>query len=179
MSAPAPVIRPSREADAEAITAIYAHHVMHGLASFEEAPPDVFEIARRRVEVLARGWPHLVAEAPGGAVLGYAYCGPYRPRPAYRFTVEDSVYVAPASIGRGVGARLLPALIEAAAQAGARQMVAVIGDSANGPSIGLHARFGFRQVGVLDAVGFKLGRWVDGVIMQRALGEGSTTPPSR
>jgi phosphinothricin acetyltransferase len=174
-------VRPSTDADVPAIAAIYAHHVRFGLASFEETPPDAAEIARRRADVLALGWPHLVATAPGGgAVLGYAYCGPYRPRPGYRFTVEDSVYVHPDALGRGVGAALLPLVIDGATASGARQMVAVIGDSANDPSIRLHARFGFRMVGTLDSVGFKLGRWVDGVLMQRALGEGSTTlPPAR
>ncbi len=177
MTAAASRVRPSRGDDVAAIAAIYAHHVLHGLASFEEVPPDAAEIARRRAGVLARGLPHLVAEATDGAVLGYAYASPYRPRASYRFTVEDSVYVAPDAVGKGVGAALLPALIEATAAVGARQMVAVIGDSANAPSIRLHARFGFRMVGTLDAVGFKFGRWVDGVIMQRALGDGATTLP--
>ena len=178
-AATALAVRPSVEADVPAIAAIYAHHVRFGLASFEETPPDAAEIARRRADVLALGWPHFVAAEADDprAVLGYAYCGPYRPRPGYRFTVEDSVYVRPDAVGRGIGAALLPAVIDAATAAGARQMVAVIGDSANAPSIRLHARFGFRMVGTLDSVGFKLGRWVDGVLMQRALGEGSSTLP--
>ena len=176
-SAAAVVVRPSRDDDVAVIAAIYAHHVLHGLASFEEAPPDEAEIARRRADVLARGLPHLVAVDADGAVLGYAYAGSYRPRPGYRYTVEDSIYVRPDAVGSGVGTALLPVLIERATARGARQMVAVIGDSANAPSIRLHARFGFRMVGTLDAVGFKLGRWVDGVLMQRALGEGSGTLP--
>jgi phosphinothricin acetyltransferase len=179
--AAAVLVRPSREDDVAAIAAIYAHHVLHGLASFEEVPPDAAEIARRRADALARGWPHLVATAAGDprAVLGYAYCGQYRPRPGYRFSVEDSVYVRPDAVGRGIGAALLPAVIAGATANGARQMVAVIGDGANAASIRLHARFGFRRVGTIEAVGFKLGRWVDSVIMQRALGEGATTLPGR
>jgi L-amino acid N-acyltransferase YncA len=172
-----PGIRPSQPDDLAAICAIYAHHVRYGLATFEEEPPDVAELARRRAELLARGLPHLVAELDG-AVAGYAYAGPYRPRPAYRHTVEDSVYLAPEHIGRGVGRALLTQLIDACTAAGYRQMIAVIGDSANAPSIGLHAALGFREVGLLRAVGFKLGRWVDTVLMQRALGPGDTELPS-
>jgi len=172
-----PGIRRSQPDDLAAICAIYAHHVRYGLATFEEEPPDVAELARRRAELLARGLPHLVAELDG-AVAGYAYAGPYRPRPAYRHTVEDSVYLAPEHIGRGVGRALLAQLIFACTAAGYRQMIAVIGDSANAPSIGLHAALGFREVGLLRAVGFKLGRWVDTVLMQRALGPGDTELPS-
>ena len=172
-----PGIRRSQPDDLAAICAIYAHHVRYGLATFEEKPPDVAELARRRAELLARGLPHLVAELDG-AVAGYAYAGPYRPRPAYRHTVEDSVYLAPEHIGRGVGRALLTQLIDACTAAGYRQMIAVIGDSANAPSIGLHAALGFREVGLLRAVGFKLGRWVDTVLMQRALGPGDTELPS-
>jgi len=161
-------VRPVHDGDMAQIAAIYAHHVRHGLASFEEVPPDVPELARRRAEIVARGLPYLVA-AEGDGVLGYAYAGPYRARSAYRFTVEDSIYVHPARTGRGIGRRLLPALIAACARAGARQMVAVIGDSANAPSIALHAANGFREAGTLHAVGFKLGRWLDSVLMQRAL----------
>jgi phosphinothricin acetyltransferase len=174
-------IRDSRDDDVATIATIYAHHVRYGLASFEETPPGTAEVARRRNDVLARGWPHLVAvEAAGTSgerVVGYSYCGPYRPRAAYRFTVEDSIYVDPERQRRGIGGLLLPVLIDRATVAGARQMVAVIGDSANAPSIGLHARHGFRMVGIVEAVGWKFGRWVDGVIMQRTLGEGSATPP--
>ena len=172
-----PTIRPSLPADLPAIRDIYAHHVLHGLASFEEVPPDLAEIARRRDDALARGLPHLVAEADG-PVVGYAYAGPYRPRPAYRYTVEDSVYVAPDRIGRGTGRALLARLIELCEAAGYRQMVAVIGDSANAPSIGLHAALGFNRVALLPSVGFKFGRWVDIMIMQRPLGPGDTSLPN-
>lgn len=173
-----PGIRPSQPGDLPAICAIYAHHVSYGLATFEEEPPDVAELGRRRAELLARGLPHLVAELDG-AVVGYAYAGPYRPRPAYRNTVEDSVYIAPERTGRGVGRALLSQLIDACEAAGYRQMVAVIGDSANTPSIGLHAALGFRQVGVFTSVGFKLRRWVDTVLMQRPLGPGDGELPGR
>jgi phosphinothricin acetyltransferase len=158
------------------MAAIYAHHVRHGLASVEEVPPEAPEIARRLAERSAQGLPTLVAEA-GGAAIGFAYAGRYRMRPAYRFTVEDSVYVAPGLAGRGVGRTLLAALIDRCAALGCRQMVAIIGDSANEASIALHERLGFRRVGVLADVGFKHGRWVDSVIMQRALGPGAGTTP--
>ena len=170
------VIRASAEADVPAIQAIYAHHVLTGLASFEEVPPDPAEIARRRAEIMGRGLPHLVAEVEG-RVAGYAYAGPYRARVAYRFTVEDSVYVAPEATGRGLGSLLLAALIRDCEAWGARQMVAVIGDSGNLGSVRLHARAGFREAGTLRAVGFKLGRWVDSVLMQRPLGQGEETLP--
>ena len=171
-------IRPSREADLPAVQAIYAHHVLYGLATFEEVPPDAAELARRRAELLARGLPHLVAEMEG-QVVGYAYAGPYRPRPAYRNTVEDSVYLAPDRVGRGIGRALLGRLIGLCEAAGHRQMVAVIGDSGNAPSIRVHEALGFARVGLLTSVGFKLGRWVDTVIMQRPLGPGDATPPDR
>ena len=170
------LVRPSTEADLPAIQAIYAHHVRTGLASFEELPPDLAEMARRRAELSGRGMPHLVAEADG-RVLGYAYAGPYRTRIAYRFTVEDSVYVAPDATGRGLGRLLLARLIADCEALGARQMVAVIGDSGNLGSIRLHAQAGFRQAGTLRSVGFKLGRWVDSVLMQRPLGPGDGAPP--
>jgi len=159
-----------------AITAIYAHHVLHGLASFELVPPDVNEMARRRAEVLARGLPHLVAEA-GGELAGYAYAAPYRERPAYRYALEDSVYVHPEYIGRGIGRALLEALIEACTAAGCRQLIAVIGDSGNAGSIGVHAACGFVRTGLQPSVGFKFGRWVDSVFMQKALGESDRTSP--
>ena len=170
-------VRPSTEADLAAIQAIYARHVRDGLASFEEVPPDLAEMARRRAEVVGRGLPHLVAEVDGRA-LGYAYAGPYRMRIAYRFTVEDSVYVAPEATGRGLGRLLLAELIQRSEARGARQMVAVIGDSGNLGSVRLHARAGFREAGTLRAVGFKLGRWVDSVLMQRPLGQGEETLPN-
>ena len=169
-------IRPSRDDDLPAIAAIYAHHVRHGLASFEEAPPAVEEIGGRRAGVLAAGFPYLVAET-GEGVSGYAYASLYRTRSAYRFTLEDSVYVAHDATGRGIGRALLGALLPACEATGARQMVAVIGDSANAASIGLHAAFGFTEVGVLRSVGLKFGRWVDSVVMQRALGPGDSTLP--
>ena len=169
-------IRPCVDSDLPHITAIYGHHVLHGLASFELTPPDLAEIARRRAEVEARGLPYLVAELDG-AVVGYAYANLYRTRPAYRYTVEDSLYVHDRHLRRGVGAALLPALIEACAAAGCRQMIAVIGDSANHSSILLHERFGFARIGTLPAVGFKFGRWVDSVLLQRALGPGADSLP--
>ena len=170
------IVRDSRPEDMDRIQAIYAHHVLTGLASFEEVPPDVPELARRRADVLGRGLPHLVAEA-GGAVAGYAYAGLYRPRTAYRFTVEDSIYVDPAAVGQGVGRALLAEVIARCTAAGYRQMVAVIGDSGNAASIGLHSHLGFVSAGVLKAVGFKFGRWVDSVLMQRPLGPGESSLP--
>jgi phosphinothricin acetyltransferase len=159
-----------------AIQAIYAHWVTTGLASFEETPPDPAEMDRRRREVQAKGLPY-IAGLDGASLLGFAYAGPYRTRPAYRHTVEDSVYVAPDAHGRGVGQALLGRLIALAEARKLRQMVAVIGDSANQASIGLHEALGFQRVGVLRAVGFKHGRWVDSVLMQRALGPGDETLP--
>ncbi len=173
---PRPLVRSSRGEDVPAITGIYAHAVTYGTASFEVEPPDATEMARRRAGVLAGGFPHLVAEIDG-TVAGYAYAGAYRPRPAYRFTVEDSIYVAPDRQGSGVGRALLTALIETCEDLGFRQMVAVIGDSASQGSIRLHGSLGFRRVGVLESVGFKHGRWLDVVLMQRALGDGAGAPP--
>lgn len=162
--------------DMEAIQAIYAQHVLHGLASFEETPPTVGEMAARRDTVLAAGLPYLVAELQG-RVVGYAYATPYRPRPAYRFTVEDSVYVEEGGGGGGVGSALLGAVIARCEAGPWRQMVAVIGNSGNAGSLGLHRKLGFRTVGTLEAAGFKLGRWVDTVLMQRPLNGGASTPP--
>lgn len=170
-------VRASTEADLPAIAAIYGHHVRFGLGSFEEEPPGLAELARRREEVLARRLPYLVAADAAQTVLGYAYAAPYRARSAYRFSLEDSIYVAPAAERRGVGRALLAALIERCTALGYRQMVAVIGDSGNEASIGLHERLGFRRVGLLPAIGFKHGTWVDSVLMQRALGAGAATPP--
>jgi len=177
MSADGAVIRPSREGDVAQIAAIYGYHVLHGLASFEEVPPDIDELASRRREILARGLPYLVAER-SGHVLGYCYAGPYRTRSAYRFTVEDSIYVDEAEVGRGLGRTLLATLLDRCAELGYRQMVAVIGGSETWPSICLHAALGFTRVGVLPTVGFKFGSWVDIVLMQRALGPGGTVPPA-
>jgi phosphinothricin acetyltransferase len=176
MSAEGVVIRPSREADVVDIAAIYAFHVLNGLASFEEIPPDVDELASRRREIVGRGLPYLVAER-SGRVFGYCYAGPYRTRSAYRFTLEDSIYIDQAEVGRGLGRALLAAVLDRCAELGYRQMVAVIGGSDTWPSIRLHAALGFTRIGVLPAVGFKFGSWVDIVLMQRALGPGDTTAP--
>ena len=170
-------IRPATERDAAAVAAIYGHHVLHGFGTFEEEPPTVEDMAGRIRAVLERGLPYLVAEDEGGAVIGFAYAGPFRPRAAYRYTVEDSVYIAPEAIGKGVGKALVAEVIRRCEAMGLRQMVAVIGDSGNRASIGVHERQGFRRIGLLSAIGFKAGRWVDGVLMQRALGEGDTTLP--
>jgi len=170
-------VRPATPADLPAITKIYAHHVTFGLASFEEIPPDEAEMTSRYADVVAHGLPFLVACDSAGAVLGYAYANLYRLRSGYRFTLEDSIYIAPTALRRGNGKRLLGALLELCATAGYRQMIAVIGDSANAPSINLHQQMGFRPAGVLDATGFKHGRWVDSVLMQRALGDGAATKP--
>lgn len=172
----AALVRPAGDADLPAVQAIYAHHVLRGVATFEEIPPDTAELHRRWVAVTGHGLPWLVAER-AGEVVGYAYATPYRPRAAYRFTVEDSVYLPPAHAGRGLGRALLGGVIAACAAGPWRQMVAVIGDSGNAASIGLHARLGFRRAGLLSAVGFKHGRWVDTVLMQRALGEGDGSAP--
>jgi len=169
------VVRAATQADLDAIAAIYAHHVRTGTASFEIEPPDAAEMARRRAEVVDRGLPYLVAAA-GAEVVGYAYAAPYRPRPAYRFTVEDSVYVSADCARQGIGAMLLQALVSASERAGARQMIAVIGDSANVASIRLHAAAGFSHVGSLASVGWKFDRWLDVVVMQRALGPGDGRP---
>jgi L-amino acid N-acyltransferase YncA len=177
MSADGVVIRPSREGDVAQIAAIYGYHVLHGLASFEEVPPDIDELASRRRDILARGLPYLVAER-SGRVLGYCYAGPYRTRSAYRFTLEDSIYIDQAEVGRGLGRALLATLLDRCTKLGYRQMVAVIGGSKTWPSIRLHAALGFARTGLLPAVGFKFGSWVDIVLMQRALGPGETVPPA-
>ena len=169
-------LRPARPEDLPAIHSIYAHHVLHGLASFEEAPPALEELERRYHDVTRRGLPYLVAEL-GQVLAGYGYCAPYRERSAYRYALEDSVYVRQDMTGRGVGSALLNELIRRCEPLGYRQLVAVIGDSAHAASISLHATCGFLRVGTLRAVGFKLGRWVDSVIMQRPLGPGDATPP--
>jgi phosphinothricin acetyltransferase len=171
-----PMLRAADAADLPAITAIYAHHVLHGLASFETEPPALAEMTRRLTAITGAGYPYLVA-VEEGVVLGYAYASVYRTRPAYRFTVEDSIYVAPQAIGRGIGRALLARLVSECTQRGYRQMLAVIGDSANEASIGLHRACGFTQKAVLDAVGLKFGRWVDSVLMQRPLGESDRTLP--
>jgi len=170
-------VRPAQPDDIREIHAIYAHHVLKGLASFEEEPPAESELRRRYEEVIGRGLPYLVADF-GGKVAGYGYCSLYRARSAYRYSLEDSVYVRPDAQGRGVGATLLAELIRRCEGLGYRQLIAVIGDSANAASIGLHENAGFLRVGTLRSAGYKLGRWVDSVIMQRPLGPGDATPPS-
>jgi phosphinothricin acetyltransferase len=171
-----PEIRPATAADLPAITAIYDHAVSYGTATFELIPPDLAEMTRRFEALMDGGFPYLVAAHKGG-VIGYAYAGPYRPRPAYRFTVENSVYLAPSIHRRGIGTQLLQRLIAESEARGYRQMIAVIGDSTNAGSIAVHSRTGFQMIGTHSNVGFKFGRWLDTVMMQRALGEGSTTLP--
>jgi L-amino acid N-acyltransferase YncA len=168
-------LRSAIEADLDAVAAIYAHHVRVGTATFEIDPPDAAEMVRRWRDINDRGLPYLVATS-GDQIVAFAYAGPYRPRPAYRFTVEDSIYVLAERAGHGVGGELLTALMVGSERAGARQMVAVIGDTANAASIRLHASAGFAHVGVLRSVGWKFGRWLDVVLMQRALGPGDTRP---
>lgn len=170
-------IRPANEADLPVITEIYDHAVRHGTATFELIPPDLAEMTRRFRALRDGGFPYLVAEFEG-AVAGYAYAGPYRPRPAYRFTVENSIYLAPAIHRRGIGRQLLARLIGECEARGYRQMIAVIGDSANAGSIGVHTRAGFTMIGTHPSVGLKFGRWLDTVMMQLPLGEGSTTIPA-
>jgi L-amino acid N-acyltransferase YncA len=169
-------LRPALAGDCAAVTEIYRHHVLTGLGSFEEEPPDLAEMSRRYDEVTRRGLPYLVAERDG-RVAGYAYAAPYRPRSAYRYTLEDSIYVAPWAQRCGAGDLMLGHLLALCAEAGYRQMVAVIGDSGNQASIGLHLKHGFRSIGTIEACGYKQGRWVDSVILQRALGPGAGTLP--
>jgi len=170
-------IRPATVADIPAITRVYAHAVRHGTASFELEPPDEAEMTRRQRALLDAGYPYLVAEADG-AVMGYAYVGPYRTRPAYRYTVENSIYIAPDAQRRGIGRMLLDRLIIESETRGYRLMIAVIGDSAQAPSIELHRAAGFKMVGAFEAVGYKFDRWLDSVLMQRPLGLGASAPPS-
>ncbi|OZI26865.1 GNAT family N-acetyltransferase [Bordetella genomosp. 9] len=170
------LIRDATADDMAAIQAIYSHHVLHGTASFELSPPDLEEMRQRRAAVLAHKLPYLVAELDG-EVAGYAYATLYRPRPAYRYTCEDSVYVKPGAAGHGIGGRLLRELIKRCAATGWRQMLAIVGDSGNAASLALHARCGFHPVGTLRSVGHKFGEWRDTVLMQRTLGEGDTTAP--
>jgi phosphinothricin acetyltransferase len=172
-----PRVRPAAIADMAAITAIYRPAVLHGTASFEIEPPDVAEMTKRRETIVDAGFPYVIAEVDG-RVAGYAYVNAYRPRPAYRYAVEDSIYIDPAVQRRGVGQALLAHLIEICTARGYRQMIAVIGDSHQPGSIGLHQRNGFTLSGTVRAVGFKHGRWLDQVIMQRALGAGDTNAPS-
>ena len=170
-------IRPATEAYLPAVTEIYEHAVLHGTATFELIPPDLAEITRRFRALMDGGYPYFVATIEG-EVAGYAYAGAYRPRPAYRFTVENSIYLRPANHRRGIGLRLLHRLIEECERRGHRQMIAVIGDSANAGSIGVHSACGFEMIGTHPNVGLKFGRWLDTVMMQRALGQGATTVPT-
>lgn len=167
MSSPACLIRAATAEDFAAITKIYAHHVLHGTATFEIDPPDRNTMLDRYATIIAGGLPYLIAES-NGQTIGYAYASAYRPRPAYRFTIEDSIYIDAEHTGRGCGRALLKALIDLCAQGPWRQMIAVIGDSANLPSIRLHERFGFEPVGTLRNVGFKFERWLDTVLMQKS-----------
>lgn len=169
-------VRNARAEDVPALTEIYSYHVRHGAASFEVDPPSADEMMGRYARVVSVGLPYLVAHI-GDCIVGYAYAAPYRSRPAYRYTVEDSVYIRSDFTGKGIGGALLPRLIAACETAGYRQMVAVIGDSANWPSIRLHEKFGFERVGLLPAVGYKFGRWIDSVLMQRPLGGGDAGSP--
>ncbi len=170
-------VRAAAQGDLAAIHAIYAHHVLRGLATFEEVPPDVEEMRRRHQEVSACGLPYLVA-VERGEVLGYGYCAPYRARSAYRYALEDSIYIKDGHLGKGIGTLLLTELLRICAGLGYRQVIAVIGDSANAGSVGLHARLGFLRVGTLRSTGYKFGRWVDSVLMQRPLGPGDGSPPA-
>jgi L-amino acid N-acyltransferase YncA len=170
-------VRDAAAEDFREIARIYGHHTLTGLGSFEEEPQDEAEMLRRGAEARERGLPWLVASVDRGAVAGYAYAMPYRLRSAYRYTLEDSIYVAPETLRQGIGHALLGTLLARCTALGYRQIVAVIGDSGNAASIGLHQGLGFRPIGILPSVGFKHGRWVDGFLMQRALGDGDTTLP--
>ena len=169
-------IRPASAIDAPALAVIYGHHVLHGFGTFEEVPPTADDMAERRAAIVALGLPHMVAEVDG-KVLGYAYAGAFRPRAAYRYTVEDSVYVSPDAIGQGVGRAVLTEVLKTCEALGVRQVMAVIGDSGNAASIGLHTALGFEPAGICRSVGFKHGQWVDTVWMQKSLNAGDATLP--
>jgi L-amino acid N-acyltransferase YncA len=169
-------IRPSRDQDIPAITAIYAHHVLHGTGTFETSAPSEADMAARRADVLAKGLPWLVTE-DAGQVLGFAYCQWFKPRPAYRFSAEDSIYMHPNAAGRGLGRALLTELVAQAQERGIRKLIAVIGDSANAASIGVHRALGFTPGGVIRSCGWKFERWLDIVLMEKTVGEGDSTPP--
>ncbi len=171
-----PLIRPSTEQDLPAITRIYGHHVLHGTGTFETTPPTLEDMTARRADVLGKGLPWLVVE-DGGQVLGYAYGNWFKPRPAYRFSVEDSIYLAPEAAGKGLGRALLAELLAALERAGIRKVMAVIGDSANAGSVGVHTALGFERVGVVRSCGWKFGRWLDIVLMEKTLGLGDSCPP--
>jgi phosphinothricin acetyltransferase len=171
-----PLIRPSRDEDVAAITAIYAHHVLTGTGTFEIAPPTEADMANRRADVLAKGLPYLVVE-DAGRVIGFAYCNWFKPRPAYRFSAEDSIYMASDAHRKGLGKALLAELCTRAERAGVRKLLAVIGDSANTGSVGVHTALGFSHVGVLKSCGWKFDRWLDVVMMEKPLGAGDTSAP--
>lgn len=176
---PIPVtVREAQPSDIPAIQQIYAHHVLQGLGSFEEVAPDEAEMRHRMEGIKARGLPYLVAQDAAGRILGFAYAGPFRPRSAYRYLLEDSVYILPELTGRGIGRALLNEVINRCAALGYRKMVAVVGDSSNHASISMHQKCGFEIAGILKSAGFKLGRWVDSVLMHRFIGEGDTTLPA-
>ena len=170
-------IRPSTDADIPAITAIYAHHVLHGTGTFETDPPSELEMATRRADVLSKGLPYLVVEDSNG-MLGFAYCNWFKPRPAYRYSAEDSIYLAPITQGKGLGKSLLVELMAQAERCGVRKLIAVIGDSANLGSVGVHRACGFQHVGVLADCGWKFDRWLDVVLMDRSIGSGNSQAPS-
>jgi len=170
------LIRPSREGDIGAITAIYTHHVLHGTGTFEIDAPSATEMATRHADVLSKGLPYLVAEIDG-QVMGFAYCNWFKPRPAYRFSAEDSIYLAPQAQGAGLGRALLAELMSQGRKVGLRKLIAVIGDSGNAGSVGLHRSVGFTDVGVLKSCGWKFDRWLDVVMMECALGQGDATAP--
>lgn len=172
-----PLIRPSRETDLPGITAIYTHHVLHGTGTFEIEPPTLADMTARRADVLGKNLPWLVA-VEGDQVLGYAYCNWFKPRPAYRFSAENSIYLVPEAQGLGLGRTLLAELAAQAERAGVRKLIAVIGDSANGGSIGVHRALGFAPVGVLKSSGWKFNRWLDVVLMDKALGQGDSSAPT-
>ncbi len=172
-----PTIRPSRASDLPAITAIYAHHVLQGTGTFEIDPPTESEMAARRDDVLAKNLPYLVAVDAQGQVLGYAYANWFKPRPAFRFSAEDSIYILDSARGQGLGQRLLQELMQACEAAGVRKLIAVIGDSNNQGSIQLHSRCGFNHSGTLSSVGWKFDRWLDIVLMEKPLGAGDSSAP--
>jgi phosphinothricin acetyltransferase len=172
-----PNIRASIESDIPAITAIYRHHVLHGTGTFEIDPPSEQDMTARRADVLSRGLPYLVAEGKDSQILGFSYANWFKPRPAYRFSAEDSIYVADGARGQGLGRLLLQALSDQAQAAGVRKLLAVIGDSANAGSIGVHRAAGFSEIGVMRSMGWKFDRWLDIVLMEKTLGEGDSTPP--
>lgn len=171
-----PLIRPSRDEDLDAITRIYGHHVLHGTGTFETTPPSLADMTSRRADVLAKGLPWLVAE-DNGQVLGFAYGNWFKPRPAYRFSVEDSIYMDPSAHRKGLGRALLAELLAVLERTGTRKVMAVIGDSANAGSIGVHKALGFEPVGVVQSCGWKFDRWLDIVLMQKTLGAGDSMPP--